>query len=267
MKSIGWMAAGLIVVSAMGCREERLTRAEAQEALEEAQLAGQAATLIASSADLSTNFTIGGAVEAAADELRSFIGSQLPCAQITLSAATLTVEYGALAGSCTYRGQTYSGTHAISVMRNETSQVVVNHTFSELSNGAISVSGTAIVTWSFSNPSRHIEHELVWTRLSDGRQGVGTGDRLQTPLAEGLLVGIEIDGTRTWSGESGEWALDIDGVQVRWIDLVPQAGTYTLETPFGKTLTLSFLRTSPTQIQVTVTNGVDEFQFNVPTLR
>ncbi len=264
---LGYVAAVLGacgIVAGFGCGTE-LTREEAADALEEAQVSSQAEALTSSSVEISTNFTIGGAVEAAAAELQTFIQTQLPCARVTLAGATLTVEYGVLPGSCTYRGQTYHGTHSISVMRNEMSDVVVNHTWSELRNDQVSVTGSATVTWSFSNRTRHVVHELTWTRLSDGRAGTGRGDRTQQPLSGGLIEGFSVDGTRSWDGESGHWALDIDSVEMRWIDPVPQAGTYTLDTPYGASISMTFLRVSPTGIQVTIDNGRRNYQFTVLT--
>src|SRR3954465_16081404 len=78
-----------------GCpKEGELTSAEAQEALQEAAASSQAENLAAASVDISTNFTIGGALEKAAGELKTFVNSQLPCADVTLENATLTIEYG-----------------------------------------------------------------------------------------------------------------------------------------------------------------------------
>ncbi len=251
-------AASMILAGCAG-----LTREEAREALEEAQVSSQAAALTSSSIEISTSFTIGDAVESAAEELRAFIESQLPCAEVTVSGATLTVEYGALPGDCTYRGQRFNGTHSVAIMQNEMSQVVVSHTWTDFQNADVSVTGDATVTWDASAATRHVVHELTWTRLSDGRQGVGRGDRLQEALDEGIAVGFSVDGERSWSGESGEWQLDIDGVQMRWVDPVPQAGRYTLDTPYGKSITMTFERTAPTEIHVVVTGPRREFEFDV----
>ncbi len=259
------MVLGVVAIAtASGC--QALTRAEASEALEEAEVAAQASALMSSSVEISTHFTIGMAAEDAAAELRSFVESQLPCAAITLEGATLSIEYGANAGTCVYRGQTYGGVHQISVMRNEMSDVVVSHRWEDFHNGVVTVSGTAMVTWSLADPSRHVVHELTWTRLADGRAGTGSGDRVQRPLEEGLLSGFSEDGQRSWEGESGTWTLDIDNVEMRWIDAVPQAGSYTLTTPALKVLSLGFVRESATTITVTVSNGAREFTFDVTTL-
>jgi len=262
------LACTLPLLSVTTCKkDDTLTVAEARQALEESSLSSQATTLISGTVEISTNFTIGQAVEAAAQELRDFIESQLPCAEITIADATLTIEYGALSGNCTWHGQTYSGSHSVSIDRNEEGDVVVHHAWDELSNQRLSVTGTATVTWSFAEGSRNVQHELTWTRLLDGRQGVGSGNRTQTLLAGGITEGIEINGDRNWEGQAGTWDLDIDGVEVRWIDPVPQAGTYQLITPFdGKDLTLGFDRVDEDTIAVTVSSGDESWMFHVSKL-
>ena len=84
--------------------------------------------------------------------------------------------------------------------------------------------------------------------------GVGEGDRVQKPLAGGIAEGFMVDGSRSWTGHMGRtWDLAIDSVEMRWADPVPQAGSYTLESPEGKTLSLSFSRIDSDSIEVTVT--------------
>src|SRR6187431_1708633 len=143
------------VLSLTGCPKEReLTAAEAQESLEQASASSQAENLAAVSVDISTNFTIGGALEAAAGELKTFVDSQLPCAEVTLEGATLTVEYGVNPGTCLYRGHTFSGTSAITVSKNAMNEVVVDHVWTGISNGVVELDGTAHVTWSSSDQTR-----------------------------------------------------------------------------------------------------------------
>jgi len=243
-----------------------LTREEAAEALEEAALASEATALTSSSIELYTDFTIGMAVENAAAELQTFVQSQLPCAEITLSGATLTVEYGALPGLCLYRGQTYAGTHTVTVMQNAASQVMVEHAWSEFQNQTVRVSGMATVTWDPAEGTRHVVHATEWTRLSDGRSADGSGDRTFRALPGGIFEGFSLDGTRSWEGTSGAWDLTIEGVEMRWIDPVPQAGVYTLDTPFDATVRVSFVRDTATRIVVTVSNGNRSYDFGVNTL-
>ena len=257
---------GLPLLVLTGCprdKEDPLTLGEATQALQQASDAGQAEGLTSASVDISTNFTIGQAVKDSAAELRTFIGTQLPCADITLEDATLTVVYGANPGNCTYKGHTFSGTHAISIERNEDAKIQVHHEWTDFSNGVVSLDGTADVTWNFADKTRRVQHESHWTHLKSGRVGTGSGDRLQSVLAGGLAEGIQVDGSRTWDGDKGHWDLAIDGVQMRWTDPVPQAGSYTLTTPFDKTVSMAFVRVNDATIKVTVTGPKHEFSFNV----
>lgn len=254
----------VLPIALSGCpKEGQLTAAEAQESLQEAAASSQAEGLAAASVDISTNFTIGGAVEQAASELKTFVTSQLPCADVTLSGATLTVEYGVNPGNCVYRGHTFSGASSVTVSKNADSEVVVEHEWTNFSNGVVELDGTAHVTWSAANQTRHVVHDFTWTQLGSGRTGKGTGDRTQRPLAGGIAEGIQIDGTRSWTGAKGTWDLGIDGVQMRWSDPVPQAGTYSLHTPYDKSVSLGFSRLDSDTIAVTVTGPKRDFSFTV----
>jgi hypothetical protein len=243
-----------------------LTSEEAQAALDEAALSSAAASLTGGSIDLSTHFTIGGAVESAAGEIRSFVQSQLPCAEVTLDGSTLTIHYGALPGNCTYQGQTYAGTHTIHVMATDASELVVEHTWTDFHDQTVGVTGSAMVTWSGADLTRHVSYDLTWTRTSDGHVGQGTGNSTQMALETGIFTGFEETGDRTWTTSAGTWALDIAMVQMRWIDPCPQAGTYTLTTPAGKRVTLSFMRTATHTIRATLASGARSYDINVTTL-
>jgi hypothetical protein len=267
MRRILYAFACLIPLTLVGCKkpkaQEELTTAEASQALEEAKVSGEASNLTASSIEISTSFTIGQAVEKAAGEIRDFIAAELPCAKIDLAGSTLSIEYGALPGDCSYKGLTYSGKHTISVAKNDSGDVEVNHVWTDLSNSRVKVSGTATVTWSLEEKSRHVVHDLEWTRIADGMTATGTGDRTQTALEGGLVEGIQIDGSRSWESAKGKWDLGITGVQIRWVDPVPQAGSYTLMTPAGKALTMTFSRVDDATIKVTIKNGEKSFDFDV----
>ena len=256
----------LATVLVAGCNNDALTADEAKEAMDEIALSTQALNFTSSSEELvvETDFTIGEAVEAAAEEIRDFVVSQLPCAGITLQGATLTVQYGANAGSCVYNGHTFSGEHEISVERNEEAEVLVHHRWTDFSNGEITVSGSADVTWSLDDRSRHVVHELQWERLADGRTGTGSGDRVQKALEGGIREGISVDGTRAWESERGRWDLDIDNIEMRWVDPVPQAGRLELVTPFDdKSASLIFQRSDGSTIRVTFETGERSFKFMV----
>jgi hypothetical protein len=243
--------------------DEPMTSAEAAEAMDESNVESQASALTSSSVEISTNFQIGKAVQAAAEDLRTFIGSQLPCAEITLIDATLTVKYGAKPGTCVYKGHTFSGTHIVKVSRNDDNDVLVDHEWQDFSNGKVKVNGTANVTWDLTEKERRVVHKLTWTRLSDGRQGHGEGDVTWSVLPGGLREGVAVSGTRSWTGKNGRWDLAVKGVEVRWQDPVPQAGTFSLASPKGRSLELSFNRVDEDTIRVTISSGRRSFSFNV----
>jgi hypothetical protein len=268
MRLIQLLAASTLALTLTACPKDKqsstpMTVGEATDALDEANVSSQASALTQSSVEISTNFTIGKAAADAAAELRTFIGTQLPCADIVLADSTLTVTYGAKPGNCTYLGHTYSGVHSIHVSKNDQSQVLVDHTWTNLSNGVVKVSGTAHVTWDFSEKFREVQYDTTWTRIRDGRTGQGSGDVKQTPLAGGLAEGIQVDGSRTWQGQAGRWDLAVQGVQMRWEDPVPQAGKYVLATPKNRSIELSFLRIDADTIEVTLSSGDRSFKFNV----
>ena len=143
---------------------------------------------------------------------------------------------------------------------------MVEHGWDDFNNGKVSVSGTAVVTWNLEDPSCRIEHELTWTRMSDRRSGSGRGDRTQRPLSGGLVEGFSVDGQRTWDGPRGHWDLDIDGIEMRWTDPVPQAGEWVLTTPDDKVISLAFERIDGDTIGVTASGGDRSIELKVSAL-
>lgn len=248
------LARPLCLLPLLACTAQtELTRAEAKEVIEESVSAARGEATTTEVIEITTSFTLGAAAEEAAEELRAWWASQVPCATITREGATLTVDFGDLSDDCAYEGRTYGGVASVTVDRTDEEDVALSWSFDALTNGSVSVSGAADVTWAGGeNPSRHVVHELRWDR-EDGLIEA-SGDRLQTLLdpEQGLAGGIRIDGVRAWDAPSGAWDLDIDGVEARPADPVPQAGVYTLLTPSGKSASLSFARVDEDTIEVTL---------------
>jgi hypothetical protein len=250
-----------------GCpADDDLTVGEAQEAVVEASVASQGANIAEGSIELTTSFTLGAAAEDAAEEIREFVTSQLPCAEVLREGATVTITYGANDDSCLLNGQTITGSHTVTVSKNGENEVLVEHSWSKLSNGRVEVSGSAEVTWDAEAKTRHVVHELEWTRLSDGRTGTGSGDRTQSALDGAWANGVIVDGERAWDGDRGHWGLEIDDVEWRWVDPVPQSGSYQLTTPANKQLTLTFARSDEDTIHVVVEGARRDFEFDVTSL-
>lgn len=265
MRSAFLIAAIALAVTA--CKkqdDEPLTQAEAKEALEAVQLSTEAHALTQNVVTVTTGFTLGDAAERAAENMRDFVKSQIPCAETALSEdKILSIDFGVRGESCSWRGKTYTGRVEAHVDRIEQGVIEVTHSWIDLSDGQITVNGGAAVTWdlngSVTDISRRVVHASEWA--SDRGNGSATGDRTQRLLDGG---GVGIDGERTWTGAAGnEWQLDIDGIEMRAEDPVPQAGTYTLITPKDKTLSLGFARVDDETITVTIGNGRNSFDFNV----
>jgi hypothetical protein len=243
--------------------EDGLSRAEATQALDEATVESQGETLASDTIEIATSFTLGQAVDAAAQQVADFIKGQLPCAVIALNSGTLSIDYSANGNTCSYHGHVITGQSRITIEKTDASDVVVNHQWTALSNGLIQVDGTAVVTWTSANPSRHVQHELVIERLRDQKTLDSSGDRTQIPLNGDVSAGITTTGTRSWSSSVGTWDLTIDDVQMRWLDPIPQAGSYTLSTPKHRTLNLEFQRKDAAMITVTLSSGGRSFAFDV----
>lgn len=268
----GPLALAVAVLSLLGCEprtdDEKLTGAEAQESLDESKASTSAALTMDGLVEISTHFTIGQGVQAAADELVSWVQSQIPCATAALEGTTVTIDFGDLSDSCVYRGRTYAGKAAITVKAVD-GTVEVGHVWTDLTGGDVVLNGKADVTWAAdasTGLTRRVVHEVTWTWENADR--TGTGDRTWSFIdpAQGIEAGLNVDGVRTWTGPAGMWTLDIDDVRIRMQDPVPEGGSYTLTNPKDKTLTFVFERVDDKTIKVTISLGKHSFGFNVKSL-
>jgi len=253
-------AVALTAVAALssGCFEERATNAEFRQAMDEVVVTGEVASLQDGLVEITTSFTLADGAEAVAEEVRAFVESQIPCTEVTVpQARTLSIDFGELGDNCTYRGRTYAGVVTVSY-EIQGDSVVVTHQYDGVTNGEATMDGSAVVTWT--EDSRNVQTDFDFT-ISRGMIAVNS-DRTQT-LVGGLGDGIQVDGTRNWTGPSGGWDLDINSVQMRGADPVPQSGSYVLTNPNDKEFTLSFERLDEDTITVTIAGPRREFQFNV----
>jgi hypothetical protein len=225
----------------------RMSLAEMRDALVESVVQGQARTMENDIVEITTTFTIGAAVEDILEEVRAWAETQAPCTTVSLEDQTLTIDFGGLDDDCTYNGRTYAGViqSSFEVLGDE---VLVHHEYTGFSNGEITLDGNADVTWG--GGARNVVTDLHFE--TDDRTLDVQADRTQTLLdpEAGLAGGIEIDGYRDWQGQAGDWHLDINEVEVRGEDPVPQDGSYVLETPQSKELTLTFERVDEDTIEV-----------------
>jgi hypothetical protein len=262
-------ALALAFLPLLGCLENdaQLSDAEVNEALQAIVVSQQGAVLTGSAVEVSTSFTLGDAWEQAVENTRDFYESQIPCSEVAVADRTVTLDFGSLDDACTYEGHTYAGIQTLTFDRVEPGLAEVTHGFAGFTDGTTTLDGQASVTWDVSAGTRRVVHDADWT-ASDGEVLAASGDRTQSLVDEaaGVAAGIQIDGERAWTWKGKDWTLDIDGVQVRAIDPVPQAGSYVLTTPRDKTLTLLFERLDAATIRMTLEGGLEPRVFEVTAL-
>lgn len=247
-----------------GCdfeRDEPLTQVEFRDAMDEVVLSGEAAGLQDGIVEITTSFTIAGGIQGVLEEVRAFTESQAPCAQVdSPEEGTLRIDFGGLGDKCVYRGRTYAGVVTVSYVVGD-DEVVVTHAYDELTNGRVTLDGNAVVTWS--DRSRNVATDFVFSGPK-GSVDVQS-DRTQT-LVGGFGDGISVSGFRNWRTDRGTWTLDIEDVEMRGLDPVPQAGRYTLTNPTDKAMVLSFERVDEDTIAVTIEGPRRSRTFNVTSL-
>lgn len=263
-----------------------MTVGEIGEALKASRDADEAANLISQSVEASTKgdvdgaiarvqteYTMGERVRAAAQAWRDVLAEELKCAEVNVGEGTVEITYGVRTKGengepCAHR---FEGQHNIKVERvPDAGQVEVSHEWVNLSNQKVTASGNAKVTWDLFQLSRHIDHDLTWSRNGAEAEGTwrATGERTQTLLEASLFKGIKIDGTRTWSHSEreGAWELDIDRVEVEWGLPAPRSGTYTLTAPNDKFVSMGFEQVDDSTVRVTLETGKRKFQVDITLL-
>jgi hypothetical protein len=227
-------------------------------AVDEVVATGEGESLENDVIELTTSFTLAAGLETAAMQVRNFVQSQLPCAVIeTPEPNTLVVVFGAAEGNCEYNGRSLDGKLTVAFDASA-QQVVVTHTYEGLTNGRATLDGAATVTWS--EASRHVVTDLD-VETSRGNF-TANSDRTQRRIG-GAGEGIVVVGSRDWSGPRGDWHLEIEDVEMRGIDPVPQDGAYVLTQPNGNDVTMTFDRIDEDTIEVDVRGGRRDRVFHV----
>lgn len=240
----------VVLLSAFGCVEREMGPVQAVGAFGEAARSNQGIQATQEPIEVSTDFTIGGAIEDAAAELRSFWQSQAPCNEVTRDGATTIIDWGELGDGCTWNGRSYAGLTEITVARTDAEELEVAHDWYGFHNEDVQVDGGAVVTWSAESMTRSVKTEHTWSRGDDtvdveGAHVFGVRDR----------GSFSLDGTRTWTTDEGTWDLTIEGVGFRLIDPAPETGVYTVTDPQGRVLDVSFDRLDEDTIEA-VLSGV-----------
>jgi hypothetical protein len=262
---IAYCAAALQLAAACTNAAERggASVESAELAVQEAALTAQLDSLIAEAAERNSRFDIGQGLDNAAEQLKLQLNHELPCAAVTRQGSVLSVFYDAAgSGGCSWHGRALAGQHSVRVMRNADNEVGVHHEFTDFRDGKLSLSGSADVTWSRLSKSRRVLHSVTFAALSGASAGVtgeSTGDSTQLTLSDG----VRINGLREWQSSRGFYSLDMQAIEQRFSDSVPELGAYELTLPTADALTLAFGRIDTDNIRVTVQGAQRELSFVV----
>lgn len=259
-------SAALLGVALLGaCELDFLESQNAQAALDESIADSEGIALTAASIELGAVFTMGQSAQQSAEQLREMMSTQLGCGGLRLEQTTVSVEYA----TCNFEPNVFAGTHSMRINSDEDDpeRIHVTHTWDHLSNGHIEINGSAEVTWSVNDPTRHVVDDYSWVRKNDGRHGTGGGDRYQGPLpGHSVFDGLQAEGNRTWDGSKGHWELAMGGIKIRWVDPVPYTGLWTLKTPSNRMVSFEFERIDAENIGVKVVSGELDLDLNVDKL-
>lgn len=259
----------LLFLPALACTEPAyMTDAEALEALVESASSSRGEAAVREPIQVSTSFTIGDALDAAAQYVADLWASQAACSTVTVEGATLTVDFGGLDDPCTFHGRTYGGVASATIGSTTPGNLEVLHTWTGLTDGEVQVDGGAVVTWSGADDTRRVVTEHTWTSLLDGTEVDVEGDHVQGWIdpSLGLWGGITLEGTRDWSAPSGDWHLDMRELEIRLQDPVPQAGQFVVLNPHGKELEIAFARLDERTIEATLTGTREPLVFHIDPL-
>jgi len=247
-----------LAIALPACEFDSASAAEIRMAVDEVVVSGQAASLEDGVVEITTDFTLADGVQGIVEQIRGFVESQIPCSTIEVQGDhTLVIDFGALEDSCEFRGRTFAGIVTVSyeVVGDE---VVVTHDYAGITDGRATLDGRAVVTWR--DRSRHVvtDFEVEAPRGDFSSDS----DRTQTLLGE-RGDGIVVVGERNWHGPRGDWHLEIEDVEMRAIDPVPQDGSYVLTTANGSEITMTFERIDDDTIEVVVSGGRRDRVFRV----
>lgn len=232
----------------------------AELAVQEATLTAQLDSLLAEAADRNSRFDIGQGLEHAAEQLKAQLHEELPCAVVTRQGSALSIFYDAAGSGCSWRGHELAGQHTVRVMRNADNEVSVHHEFKDFRDSKLSLRGHAEVSWSRISKSRRVLHTVTFVALSGDSAGVtgeSTGDSTQVALDDA----VRINGLREWQSSRGFFTLDMQAVEQRFTDRVPELGAYELTLPSEHALILAFGRIDTDNILVTVQGAQRELSF------
>ncbi len=254
-----------VLPAGAGCLGNGMTRMEMRAAVQQVVESGQVQQLENGIVEITTDFTIGDAVQQVRDRIAEVLAA---CGQTTVTAmddVSIRIDFGPASDPCAFDGQKYSGVVDLVIAR-EGEVLTVEHDYQDLSNGTYTLNGDKTVTWTSEGGDRvvrDIVSSVGWTGPNGpvehtSERTMTFSDFLGAPEAP-----ITIDGGHRWTRDGDTWDLDVNAVELRLVDPVPQDGSYVLTVPSGREGTLSFERVDEDTIAVRFQTGLRSRTFHV----
>ncbi|MDP6944105.1 MAG: hypothetical protein QF464_08155 [Myxococcota bacterium] len=181
------MRLALVVLSFLlasgGCVQDAEYRAAAEAALDEASIAVQSQAIIGMFIEMAATAPSGVTPEDRATDLAANIDKLLDCGTTTVTGAEVDFVLEAL--GCELHGRAIGGTVTFDMSGDPDT---VTMTWSDLSDGGLTLSGTATVTWD-AGDTRQIEHTGTFVLNADSSTlSRVAGSESQVPSADGVRV-------------------------------------------------------------------------------
>lgn len=229
---------------------------QATTALEQAMASSKAEILANRIMEITTDVTMGERAADAAKDRAAWFESQIPCSTATVEGSTLTINFGTLLDKCVYDGKTYAGVLEITWRDRGVDDLEIIHGWFDFTDGTVMLNGETVVYWTSPSVPSRVTNDLTWSddeRTVDQRSDVFI-ERIRREAGQTGNLGVELNGWRLWEDEAnyGTLYLDIDGIQIRGVDPVPQAGTWRLRNDDGDVLRMHFDRVDADTIRVTI---------------
>jgi hypothetical protein len=260
--------AALCLVAGCG----RVSREDAEDALDQAALATQAQLLMDTIVALGEGAPRTVTPESAARALAAQLDRLIDCADASAEADKVLVDFGTPDRPCEFGGRALSGCAELRILENTAERLVIDHYWvqgartvcheDDFSDGALTVDGTATVTWTGPPGARDIvQHDVVWRPTQSGRTVAATGTL--SAAAQGDAGALRLTGSQTWATEGADWQLESVDILVAPDDFLPTEGTHVVTNPAGEPISIRYSRSEDGHTTVAVEGGGSSFSFDV----
>lgn len=260
---------GTVVLALPACSgSEALKARDVYPIVDEIDIAVRAEALVEPTVILASDFATNATSPEAAAKLLTdgLIGA--PCVHAVQRGANVSIIYSAAQYVCRSDSSlgtdfNLSGEQTITYRQADGETTAFDTEWKGISNGYLTVDGTAHVTVTADASSEHLVNSLSWVRASDGKSGHGNDDRTAAVASTMNWQAPTLTGLRTWESAAGSWELRPVDAKLQSLSTgIPFVGTFTIITPNRLTLSLS-VTYGATGPRMTLSDGTHSYSFGI----